>query len=97
MKICKFCVHYEEPVSGTDNPEKYSRCTAIVNKSVVTGKLVTQINYCDLMRGIGGECGQEAKLYREPDIREEWQRDEPQGTTNWDSGWNAIYSEQEGA
>ena len=78
MKLCKDCFYYQKPVSCTDEVEKFSRCTAKHTVSPVTGKVMEEIHYCELMRTIG-ECGMEAKLYAEPEPREMWQRDEPQG------------------
>ena len=96
MKFCKDCFYYEKPVVATENPEKYSRCTAFNTISPVTGRVNEIIEFCDLMRGVLGKCGAEAKLYQELEPRELYQRDEPQGATNWDTDWNATYANENG-
>ena len=97
MKLCKDCFYYEEPhIKCVDEQdiEKYSRCNAITITSVITGRKRVEVNFCEIMRREHNACGVDAKLYQEPEPREMWQRDEPQGVTNWDTGWNGVYAEE---
>jgi len=94
MKFCCDCVYYIEARGEAEFERNYSRCERSKHFDPVTG--IDRYNYCLLEREsmLPTACGKEAKYYQEPDRREEWQRDEPQGVTNWDTGWNGVYAEE---
>ena len=94
MKLCVDCFYYRRPT--TDLAAKdYATCDATKQLNVVTGEW--EYNFCWIEReSLRPEaCGVDAKLYEEPEPREMWQRDEPQGVTNWDTGWNGVHACEE--
>lgn len=95
MKICRDCFYYIEPAKGM-SARLYSQCRATETLNVVTGD--REYNFCNLEReSVRAEaCGADAQHYAEPEPHEMWQRDEPQGVTNWDTGWNAVYAQDNG-
>jgi len=93
--ICKNCYYFMPASQGLPDKE-YARCGATETKNLVTGEL--SYNFCWIEReSVRLEaCGDEGKHYAEPGSPEDWQRDEPQGVTNWDTGWNAVYARENG-
>ena len=94
MKFCKDCFYYRESAKGL--PEyKYATCERTKTYDMVSG--VATYQFCSIEREskAPNKCGLEAQYFAVPDERE-WQRDEPQGVTNWDTGWNAQYERDTG-
>lgn len=95
MKFCKDCFYYRESEKGLE-PYKYATCERTKKYNMVSGVPVYQ--FCCIERESMSihKCGADAIYFARPDEREEWQRDEPQGVTNWDTGWNAVYAQDNG-
>jgi hypothetical protein len=93
--ICKNCYYFKPASKGLPDKE-YARCDATKELNLVTGEYT--YNFCFIERESTREdaCGAEGKYYVEEGKPEEWQRDEPQGVTNWDTGWNAEYAKDNG-
>lgn len=94
MKICKECYYYRPAPKGLSD-KQYATCDATKKLNVVTGEW--EYNFCWIEReSLRPEaCGSDANLYEEPEQREMWQRDEEQGVTNWDTGWNGVYANEQ--
>lgn len=91
-RICKECYYYIPSPKGLEDKD-YAKCGATKTLNLITGEVA--YNFCWLEReSVRPEaCSAEGRNYEEPEPREMWQRDEPQGVTNWDTGWNAQYAE----
>ena len=91
-RICKECYYFRPATNGLED-KSYATCEATKSLNLVTGEYT--YNFCWLEReSVRPEaCGAEGANYEEPEPREMWQRDEPQGVTNWDTGWNGVYAE----
>ena len=94
-RICKDCYYFIPAPSGMQD-RLYAKCDASKELNLVTGEW--EYNFCNLERESKRPeaCGANAQHYEEPEPREDWQRDEPQGVTNWDTGWNAVYAQDNG-
>ena len=90
MKFCKDCFYYIE-----SNNTDYAKCKHSESYDMVSGRV--RYEYCNIERESMNpeKCGKDAQYFARPDEREEWQRDEPQGVTNWDTGWNGVHSCEE--
>ena len=93
-RICKDCFYFRPAPKGLED-KKFSTCDATKTLNLVTGEW--EYNFCSIEReSMRPEaCGVNAQHYEEPEPREMWQRDEPQGVTNWDTGWNGVHSCEE--
>lgn len=94
-RICKDC-YYFMPAPCSLPDKEYARCGATESMNLITGEL--SYDFCWIEReSVRPEaCGVAGKNYDEPEPREMWQRDEPQGATNWDTGWNGVHASEEG-
>ena len=94
MKLCIDCFYYRKPPKYLAAKE-YATCDATKQLNPVTGDW--EYSFCWIEReSVRPEaCGAEGKHFARPDEQEEWQRDEPQGVTNWDTGWNGVHACEE--
>jgi hypothetical protein len=93
--ICKDCYYFIPAPKGLED-KNYAKCDATKELNLVTGEWM--YNFCFIERESTRleACGAEGRHYTEAGNAEDWQRDEPQGVTNWDTGWNAEYAKDNG-
>ena len=102
MKFCKDCFYVDIPMRWdviTDRKREdiaNACCSRTKTYDMVSGEPI--MSFCSVEReSLRPEaCGKEGKHFARPDEREEWQRDEHQGVTNWDTGWNGVHAQEEG-